>query len=434
MNKGRVAEQTLDFLTDVIGDIEVLDRPNLKPRCNQLEDGYHSGDAESRRIVDLGVTLLDHIQPEDFIPSTHQVTTLDTSNIRLIASQTHCVVCINVNVPETDGRIDLGSFNPETDISFSLGGDAMMPAFLLNLLGYNTALSSLVGTGKYGELYAEGMGASGIDMIKTLRESPQPIQINFSGRDKGLVKAIALYTDESVGREVRSRKYLDFDTYVRAHADTLRCALLGGAPADFKQTANRVYMGSEIDFLHSQFPDIVTLFDPKAMQQADGLREGMKSKFIKPNGDEVYVIDRCVVQGDDYSEIGDSRKHGKDYESDPDRIIGVHNHCLKKGVITPDQVWLVTLGGKGALYLQGNKAYRLDVPDMTGRVVSTQGCGNGALAGFMDGLMSGVKDPRELLMHLGRGGVASTLYLGNMGGTAADMQQARKGMVAYQVR
>ncbi len=412
MDSQKVQDASLFFLRH---GFQGTDLSNIKGLCDSLEEGYADGSAKETDLVETIISTLSTVEPDDFVPETHKPHAAETP-IDVVGSQTHGVICINLNIYSADGRLDMDRI----DTSFTLGGDPMMTMFLLNLLGHNTALSTLIGNDRYGSLYAAGIEASGINLIRTDRESCQPLQINIQV-DGNRAGSICLHDKEPLDYSRLLRKYRDFTVFVSRHPG-MKYALIGGAPAGDEEACNRTYFAHEIEFCKTF--GIRTGGEPKDKLQGDGLRTLLAADDFKPNEGELYLVEGCVLKGEPYTRQLKklARREGRKYQEDPGLASRLYRALAERGIVN---VWIPTLGHAGALLLSTEADYRLEVPDMTEQAAmaggSMQGCGNGAWAGYIDAYLRYGFDPGMLLTGLGAGGMASCLHPGNLGGTAAEM-------------
>jgi hypothetical protein len=435
MNRSKVKKSSLTFLAAAFAG---MDPSGIHSRCDELEDGFTNKEDTLKEIVETAISSLDYVKPEDFIPKTHRPTIIDESKINVIGSQTHGVVCINYNLHTKSGKID----TEKIDTSFTLGGDPMMTMFLLNLLGHNPALSAMIGNDKYGDLYADGIKKSGIYLIRTQRVLPQQIQINVQvdGKRAG---SICLNNDSRGDTDpqridITINKASDFKDFVDSHTNTLKYALIGGAPDGENQYISRGNFGLEIIFCGGY--GIRVGAEPKDKLQGDGLLFLLRADDIKPNEGELFLIEKCVLEGVKYDKKLKNLARGEGaakYTNDPTEAIKLYEKLLKsewateKSIINQDLVWVPTFGKSGALLVKGKDIrYQLTVKDMEKRAAkvggSNQGCGNGAWAGYIDYYLRNGFNPEGLLKALGGGGMASNLWSGNMGGTAGQMRYYRR--------
>jgi hypothetical protein len=423
MDKEKVNEKSFEFLNEAFAGLCSSD---IGSRCDELESAFSADKPVLKSIVDAAISILDYVDPEDFIPPTHNTHNVDKSKIDVIGSQTHGVICINYNLCTSKGKVYLNESLVDKYVSFSLGGDNMMTMFLLNLLGHNPALSSLIGKGKYGTLYADGISSSGIHLLGVERQTPQPLQINIQldGRRAG---SICLYVDEPVDQKVRENKLSSFTSFVEDNKKTLGYALVGGAPAGDKDSQNRTYFGSEITYCKGV--GLRVGGEPKDKLQGDGLKILLQADDVKPNEGELFLIEQCVLKVEPYSRELKRAARGdgaKEYIDNPKKAIEIYKALIDRGVITESNVWIPTFGSAGALFIRGNESYKLNVKDMGPKSAkvggSSQGCGNGAWAGYIHwGLSKSFDYPVPLLSVLGGCGMASNLWPGNLGGTARQM-------------
>ena len=174
--------------------------------------------------------------------------------------------------------------------------------------------------------------------------------------------------------------------------------------------------------------------DPKDKNRADGLRQLMKADDFKPNHTELLLIKKWILDGVAYSD--EFRKEARNdvaFKGDTVTVFQLYDLMVEAGHITEGHVWLPTFAERGGGYMNGStkflhifgeKSVEQFYTGMEKRG-STQGAGNGFWAGFIDSyLRFGLNEPERNLRMANAGGMASTLWPGNMCGTKNDYQKA----------